>query len=266
MPPPAAPPMTHLKAEPADKLYFTKQSQEKVILKLTNQEAKNVAYKLKTTAPKSYVLRPKEGVLKPGASEEIAIVLVKAGMDGAHNQRFQLTAMLTSSSEALTKEQWEDGKDTGEIQEHRLSALLDGEQEKPTNKPFVSSKALGEIPQTIPEHPGQAQSDPKQAKHDQLLRFVKGLEDEKEKAEKEKKLFGSAAGSSPASLAADLTSLGADPAAKPVAGLTALAVLLSILARRRNGTSAWKAFFRDLIVSTLVVAAYGAGRHGPALK
>jgi len=255
-----------LKCEPADKLYFSTTTGEKVILKLTNTESKNVAYKLKTTAPKSYGLRPKEGLLTPGQTEEVAIVLVKNGIDGANNQRFQLTAMVTSSSEILTKEQWEDGKDGGKIQESRLAAFLEGESENlkaPINKAFVSGKALGEIPPSIPEHPAPSAS-PTQAKHDSLTRHVHGLEGEKQKAEKDKKLYQGMTGDLKpmATPAEDLASLANDPALRPVASLTLVALLLSILARRRNGTSSWRKFFRDLLLTGVVVGAYGAGRHG----
>lgn len=213
--------MTHLKAEPADKLFFNNGTAggDTVILKLTNKASKNVAYKIKGTAPKSYNIRPKEGVLKPGVSQDVMIVLVKAGVDGAHNQKFQIKAMQTASI-TVTKEQWEDGEDGGEIQEHRLSAFLGREQETPViDKAFVSSEGLGELPPSIPEHPRQS---PMQAEHASHVPFTTPLEVAKAKAENEKNFSESAA---------------CTDTVRIIAGLTMLTVLLSFFAHRRSGTS-----------------------------
>lgn len=43
--------------------------------KLTNPTGKKIAFKVKTTAPKRYCVRPNNGVINPGSSVSIAVML-----------------------------------------------------------------------------------------------------------------------------------------------------------------------------------------------
>lgn len=66
-----------LQIEPQNELKFVGPFNQPVssYMKLTNPTDKKVMFKIKTTAPKKYCVRPNSGVLPPGASTEIAICL-----------------------------------------------------------------------------------------------------------------------------------------------------------------------------------------------
>jgi len=123
--------MTLLKMEPEDTLLFCKtpaQSQPTGILKLTNISNGAVAFILKTTAPKSYLLSEScpNGTLRPGESEEVQIILQpQGGSDGGtNNHRFLVQAVPTSNVYAEFFKQWaECPKD--KVQEHRLNVVLE---------------------------------------------------------------------------------------------------------------------------------------------
>ena len=61
-----------------DKLTFVLQSQvsSKTVLKITNISSYKVAFKVKTTQPTWYYVRPNQSVLDVGQSEDVAIALV----------------------------------------------------------------------------------------------------------------------------------------------------------------------------------------------
>lgn len=44
-------------------------------LKLTNRKARSIAYKIKVTASKVYCVKPNNGIIKPGSSENVLLVL-----------------------------------------------------------------------------------------------------------------------------------------------------------------------------------------------
>eukprot|EP00657_Telonema_sp_P-1_P005973 TRINITY_DN2383_c0_g2_i1.p1 TRINITY_DN2383_c0_g2~~TRINITY_DN2383_c0_g2_i1.p1 ORF type:complete len:117 (+),score=42.37 TRINITY_DN2383_c0_g2_i1:172-522(+) len=46
-------------------------------MRLHNKGSKNIAYKIKTTNPKQYFVRPNQGVVKPGERKPIAVMMGK---------------------------------------------------------------------------------------------------------------------------------------------------------------------------------------------
>ena len=48
----------------------------KAALVITNTSKGNLAYKVKTTAPRHYVVKPNQGVLDPGAKISVDITLI----------------------------------------------------------------------------------------------------------------------------------------------------------------------------------------------
>lgn len=51
-------------------------AQAPVVLKLENAQSTHTAFKIKTTAPKSYLVKPSSGVLEPNGSLEVNILLI----------------------------------------------------------------------------------------------------------------------------------------------------------------------------------------------
>lgn len=99
-------------------------SRKLIVTNCSNNE--HVAFKVKTTAPKSYLVRPSSGVLSgSGASQEIQIILQPQG-EGSDNHRFMVQGAVVASPDAADKDMWRNlAKD--QIHEQRLNvAFADG--------------------------------------------------------------------------------------------------------------------------------------------
>lgn len=174
--------MNCLRLEPDDTLFFTKTpganspgpNRE---LKLTNTSQTNVAFKVKTTAPKSYLVRPSSGTLRPKETQTVTIILQPQGNDGPGNvHRFLVQAVATSSSENVGREQWaEFTKD--KIQEHRLNVVWEDREEG------AGPQALSANTQSQAQAP-ETYADLK-AKYDELLQWSLDVEGRKKQLEGE---------------------------------------------------------------------------------
>jgi len=119
--------MQLLLLEPECRLHFNKtpMTSSTATLKLSNLSSGNVAFKIKTTAPKAYHYKPGSGTLTPNEVQEVQIILQPHGHDEntiAH--RFRVQAVPVQSCEDVSREQWgEFPKET--IQEQRLHVVLE---------------------------------------------------------------------------------------------------------------------------------------------
>lgn len=171
--------MKLLKLDPDQTLSFTKSSSSKT-LKLKNLSGGNVAYKVKTTAPKSYLVRPSSGTLKANEENEVQIILQQQGSsDGAvSNHRFLIQAVSTTSGENLSREEWANfAKET--IQEARLNVQLDEKDAAPAAVASVKK----ETPTTAVDD--NASPETIKVKYDELVQYTLQLEKEKKKIEQE---------------------------------------------------------------------------------
>jgi len=113
--------------EPEANLYFCKTpllTSPRQTLKVTNLHSTNIAFRVKVTAPKSYIVRPASGTLKPRESRDVGIVHRPTGCDQANNHRFMVQAVPVVSDDNVSREDWcEFDKDA--IQELRLSVVLE---------------------------------------------------------------------------------------------------------------------------------------------
>mmetsp|Transcript_121308 Transcript_121308/g.387650 ORF Transcript_121308/g.387650 Transcript_121308/m.387650 type:complete len:210 (-) Transcript_121308:138-767(-) len=167
------PPMKLLKCDPEETLTFVNipnNSTPSKILRLTNQHKTNVAFKVKTTAPKAYLVRPSFGTLKPGESQEIQIILQPQQGDmskDANNHRFLVQAVAIPNNEQVPRESWASfPKD--EVQEHRLGVAV--HQEAAAPEPRASSIPT-DAPQNLKEE------------YDKLVQYTLMLEKEKKRLE-----------------------------------------------------------------------------------
>lgn len=201
------PPMTLLSLYPEKELEFPKagvtQGTVSRKLTLTNSSTNEfVAFKVKTTAPKSYLVRPSSGVLQgKGASQEVQIILqpAQAGQE-SENHRFLVQAVVVSSGDALDRQAWsEKGKD--EIQEQRLnvafteatggSAVPDSAAAPPRSTAATTAKSTDY---------GGGTEDLK-AKYDELVQYTLQLEKDKQKYEDELSSLSKGGGASSAASA-----------------------------------------------------------------
>lgn len=97
------------------------QSEQK--LKITNVTSDSVAFKVKTTAPKAYLVRPSNDVLPPRASVDVMILLQPnqgGKSDTPHRFLVQAAALEKGRTTNLAKDEW-NGLAKESIQEARLS-------------------------------------------------------------------------------------------------------------------------------------------------
>uniref|UniRef100_A0A7S1AGJ1 MSP domain-containing protein n=1 Tax=Noctiluca scintillans TaxID=2966 RepID=A0A7S1AGJ1_NOCSC len=145
------PPLTLLSINPEETLAFTKTPQSNTpskILTLTNDSQVNVAFKVKTTAPKAYVVKPSYGTLRPRENQEVQIILQPQGQGAdvsVSTHRFLVQAVPAPSSEEVPREQWSNFA-TEIIQSTKLNVQVDQREgdvsEAKTNENFRSTANL----------------------------------------------------------------------------------------------------------------------------
>jgi len=178
--------MTLLQLEPDSTLYFCKTpstTSPNRMLKLTNMHSGNVAFKVKTTAPKAYLVRPSSGTLRKGEHQEVQIILQPPqGTDGQpNNHRFLVQAVVTPTADPVSRDQWvEFSKES--IQELRLNVVLEEKEGEPTaNKPtesYSNANTTATTAATVADQPGDLK-----VKYDELVQYMLMLEKEKKKLE-----------------------------------------------------------------------------------
>jgi len=137
-------PLTLLTVNPHDVVVFTKtqMNNPRTILTLTNVSEGHVAFKVKTTAPKSYVVKPSCGTMKPGEKQEVQIILQLAPDLSVSSDRFLVQAIKTSSPEEVPREQW-NAFPADSMESTKLNVQLDEPQSEPkTTPPTGSSKGV----------------------------------------------------------------------------------------------------------------------------
>lgn len=148
-------------------------------LRLTNITNNHVAFKVKTTAPKSYLVRPSSGTMSRGDSLEIQITLQPGGGEEVNQHRFLVQAMAVSSSVTLQREDWTKApKDS--IEEQRLSVTIEATSAGPADAGRGGDVgASGGNRLSAPP----SGSDDLKVKYDELVQYTLLLEKEKKKLE-----------------------------------------------------------------------------------
>ncbi|XP_038056030.1 motile sperm domain-containing protein 2-like [Patiria miniata] len=120
-----------LTIKPGDQLVFEEPSQPtdnepSLVMSLTNTTDRKVAYKIKTTTPDRYKVRPSAGPVNPGASINVTITLLSGDKDSVSRDKFlvistELTEVLRTPGE-LT-EFWKK-VEQDDIIEHRVRCVF----------------------------------------------------------------------------------------------------------------------------------------------
>ena len=155
-------------------------NQESVfILKVKNTSTSPVAFKVKTTAPKNYLVKPSAGAIAAGGSMDIKITLNKQSTDpSANNDRFLVQAVKSESGKDMTKEEWQ-AIDKSNVHELRLHVVFTGASSAPAGAAPV---APAMIPVAIAK---DASPDQIRAKYEELTSYCSQLEREKKRVETE---------------------------------------------------------------------------------
>jgi len=177
--------MTLLELEPKDTLHFCKTpmtTSPSRVLKLTNTNSGNVAFKVKTTAPKAYLVRPASGTLRPKETQEVQIILQPQGMEGSGtSHRFLVQATAVDNSEPVSREYWTTLSKEA-LQEQRLNVVLEEQaaDDKQADSQDSSYANTNERAGTASEGANDLN-----VKYDELVQYTLILEKEKKKLESE---------------------------------------------------------------------------------
>ncbi|AFZ81437.1 vesicle-associated membrane protein, putative [Theileria equi strain WA] len=90
-------------------------------LKLENVSSEHVAFKIKTTTPKGYLVRPSTGVIKPGDVQTVQIILQPLSeTPKVINDRFLVQYTVVANDDPISKDMWTTVAKSA-IQDQRLS-------------------------------------------------------------------------------------------------------------------------------------------------
>eukprot|EP00450_Noctiluca_scintillans_P001139 CAMPEP_0194498766 /NCGR_PEP_ID=MMETSP0253-20130528/15297_1 /TAXON_ID=2966 /ORGANISM="Noctiluca scintillans" /LENGTH=199 /DNA_ID=CAMNT_0039340453 /DNA_START=39 /DNA_END=638 /DNA_ORIENTATION=- len=138
---------------------------------VTNVSDQHVAFKVKTTTPKSYVVKPSYHTLRPAESTDVQITLQLQAGDSVNSHLFLVQAVPAPSGEAFSREQWSNFEHV--IQQTKLSVTMTADKE-------VSTSA-GDAP----AHEGKTQLDDLDRRSAALAQETQALMQEKKKLEGE---------------------------------------------------------------------------------
>lgn len=120
-----------LRIIPQSNIAFTKSGNELVgNVEIINIQTEPVTYKIKTTAPEKFRVRPSTGVLSPGASVTINVVLQQGQQVIALNREKFLVMCMAFGSDMSTSshdlaELWKNtSPNSGSVEQHRLKCSL----------------------------------------------------------------------------------------------------------------------------------------------
>lgn len=190
------PAMGLLSLEPDSTLYFCKSQSTTSpfrMLKLSNSSNGSVAFKVKTTAPKAYLVRPSSGVLKPSENQEVQIILQaqpqQSGEPATNAQdRFLVQAVAVGENEVVTREDWAKfSKDR--VHEQKLNVIVEDEDTEVVNTAVPDTR-------TVVGGGGSEGATDLKVKYDELVQYTLTLEKEKKKLEAELAASVSAKGGS----------------------------------------------------------------------
>lgn len=143
-------------------------NQESVfLLKLKNTTSAGAAFKVKTTAPKNYLVKPSAGVIPGNGTLEVKITLNKQTVDpSSNNDRFLVQAVKSESGKELTREEWL-AVDRNAVQELRL---------------HVTFANAASVPAPVAK---DASPDQVRAKYEELVSYCSQVEKDKRRVEAE---------------------------------------------------------------------------------
>ena len=141
-------------------------------LKLSNPGRELVAFKVKTTAPNSYFVKPKAGVILPGSSQDIQVTLQPQTTDPSQNtDRFLVQSAVCQNAEGLNKDDWAK-LDKFAVNEQRLQVVFRNPGVSAPSKSASSVAKVGPVDKDI-------SIEDLRAKYDQLVHYTHKLENDK---------------------------------------------------------------------------------------
>lgn len=147
-----------------------------------------VAYKIKTTAPKNYLVRPSSGIIAPGEEQEVQIVLQPQQSIPSNNlDRFLVQATeVDSMSVSLSKDFWT-SVSKNQLQDQRLSVVFKQDEAASATGAAISGIAASPAPFSTayeselrrPAGPPPSGGADFEAKYNDVLQYCLALEKQK---------------------------------------------------------------------------------------
>jgi len=144
----------HLNITPSDSLEFVVMDFQKEtldIINLKNVTEDVVTYKVKTTAPEKYRVRPSTGLIQPGAAVDVNVYL-PPGMHSTNRDKFLIMSLVVADSESERginelNELWKSAS-KDDIVEHRIRCVLI-DQSQSTYTDETIAKDVGELREAL---------------------------------------------------------------------------------------------------------------------
>lgn len=114
------------------------------VLTLTNITANKVCFKVKTTAPRRYCVRPNSGLIDGGGTVEVSIMLQPFQYDPneRNNHKFMVQSMvLAADKESESLEDIWKGAEPGSVVDKKLKCQFELPPEAPTSAPAAAPAA-----------------------------------------------------------------------------------------------------------------------------
>ncbi|XP_016296243.1 vesicle-associated membrane protein-associated protein A-like [Sinocyclocheilus anshuiensis] len=111
-------------------------------LKLRNPSDRRVCFKVKTTAPRRYCVRPNSGVIDPGATVSISVMLQPFDYDPNEKSKhkFMVQSILAPASVSDLEAMWKDAK-PDELMDSKLRCVFDMPSDSEKMSELESTKA-----------------------------------------------------------------------------------------------------------------------------
>ncbi|XP_069113804.1 vesicle-associated membrane protein/synaptobrevin-binding protein-like [Argopecten irradians] len=177
-----------LHLEPSNELRFRGPFTDVVTsnLKLSNPEGRKVLFKVKTTAPKRYCVRPNSGIIEPGASVTVAVMLQPFEYDPTERNKHKFMVQTLFAPDGPIESQEELWKEV--TPENLMDSKLKCVFELPADNSHIASPSSGnkesEEKPLKPVKQVQLESSPPTKATSQDAELRKALED-KHKLEKD---------------------------------------------------------------------------------
>jgi hypothetical protein len=118
-----------LQLEPNNELRFKGPFTDVVTaeLKLINPSRSRICFKVKTTAPKQYCVRPNNGLIDPGASVIVAVMLQPFDYDPNEKNRhkFLVQSLVVPDGPVANQEQWWKDAPPEQVMDSKLKCVFD---------------------------------------------------------------------------------------------------------------------------------------------
>lgn len=131
-------------------------------IKLTNPTDKNICFKVKTTAPKTYCVRPNCGTVFPKETVVVAVMLQPFDLDSADKTRhkFMVQSIYAPEGESSSEALWRDTPPEN-FMNSKLKCIFEVPTETTQNSEDVVEQVKAEVKTSLPPPKVDKESSPK---------------------------------------------------------------------------------------------------------